>query len=145
MAKSEKCPGYAQNMLKMLPKISVIYNTLFDCFPILRQWLGDMDIPNPQQRQRWVNNTKKNVSGPKAMRDFGAFTKAGRMVSMLYDGVVVYTPQSCRHNALPSRLLLGGLRIENINPGPKAPLTLMEVLSFLTLIVELILSQGGWY
>ena len=146
MAKLEKCPGYAQNMLKMLPKISVIYNTLFDCFPILRQWLGDMDIPNPQQRQRWVNNTKKNVSGPKAMRDFGAFTKAGRMVSMLYDGVVVYTPQSCRHNALPSRLILGGLKIEEKNhAGPKALLTLMEALSFWTLMVELILSQGGWY
>ena len=60
MAKLEKCPGYDQNMLKMLPKISVIYNTLFDCFLILRQLLGDMDIPNPQQRQRWVNNTKKS-------------------------------------------------------------------------------------
>ena len=73
----------------------------------------------------------KKVSGPKALRDFGAYTKPGRMVSMLYDGVVVYTPQSCRHNALPSRFILGGLRIEEKNhAGPKALLTLMEALSF---------------
>ena len=93
--------------------------------------MGDMDIPNPQQRQRWVKNTKKNVSGPKAIRDFGASTKPGRIVSMLYDGVVVYTPQSCWHNTLPSRLILGGLKIEEKNhAGPKALLTLMEALSF---------------
>ena len=83
-----------------------------------------MDIPNPQQRQRWVNNTEKNVSGPKALRDFGAYTKPG-MVSMLYDRVVVYTPQSCRHNALPSRLILGGLKIEEKKSfRAKGPITL---------------------
>ena len=74
---------------------------------------------------------QKNVSGPKVIRDFGASTKPGRMVSMLYDGVVVYTPQSCRHNALPSTLIIGGLKIEEKNhAGPKALLTLMEALSF---------------
>ena len=136
----------AQDMLKICSRCSPRYPSLYlIVFQSLDNDWVTWTFLIPSRGRGGLTIQKKNVSGPKAMRDFGAFTKAGRMVSMLYDGVVVYTPQNCRHNALPSRLLLGGLRIENINPGPKAALTLMEVLSFLTLIVELILSQGGWY
>ena len=111
MAKLEKCPGYAQNMLKMLPRYLSYIILYFIFFQSLNNdWVTwTFLIPS---RGRGGLTIQKKVLGPKAIRDFGASTKPGRMVSMLYDGVVVYTPQSCRHNALPSRLILGGLKIE---------------------------------
>lgn len=124
----------AQDMLKICSRCSPRYPSYIILYLIVFQSL-DNDwvtwtflIPS---RGRGGLTIQKNVSRPKALRDFGAYTKPGRMVSMLYDGVVVYTPQSCRHNALPSRLILGGLKIEEKNhAGPKALLTLMEALSF---------------
>ena len=104
----------AQDMLKICSRCSPRYPSYIILYLIVFQSL-DNDwvtwtflIPS---RGRGGLTIQKDVSGPQALRDPRAYTKPGRMVSMVsmvYDGVVVYTPWSCcQHSALLSRLILG--------------------------------------